>query len=291
MKKILITGCKGQLGRAVNQFYADHTDLELVNTDMEELDIANIDEVVALARKIQPYAIVNCAAYTAVDACETNRELAFKVNTLGARNLAVAASETGAKLVHISTDYVFDGTKQGAYYETDPTGPASVYGATKEAAERMVKELCNRFFILRTAWLYGDGKNFAKTMLRIADDNSSVRVVCDQVGTPTSTRELTRGIDSLLFGENYGLFHATCEGQCSWAEFARKIFALAGREMVVEDVTTVQYLSDFPQQAPRPANSVLENYMFKMTNGFQFAHWEEAITEYMKTLKEKGLDG
>ncbi len=284
MKKILVTGCNGQLGRAVNQFYAKAADLEFVNTDVQELDIANIDEVMALAREIKPYAVINCAAYTAVDACETNQDLAFKVNTLGARNLAIAAQETGAKLIHISTDYVFDGSKTGAYYETDPTGPASVYGSTKEAAERMVKELCSRYFILRTAWLYGDGKNFAKTMLRLAENNDKVRVVSDQIGTPTSALELTKGIDSLLFSENYGLFHATCEGQCSWADFAREVFGLAGKETIVEDVTTAQYLADYPQQAARPANSVLENYMFKMTNGYRFAHWQEAIAEYMKGI-------
>lgn len=284
MKKILITGCNGQLGRAVNLFYTDRTDLEFINTDVDNLDIADIDAVMELMRKTKPYAIINCAAYTAVDACETNRDLAFKVNTLGARNLAIAAQETKAKLVHISTDYVFDGTKQGAYYETDPTGPASVYGRTKEAAEKLVKELCNRFFILRTAWLYGDGKNFARTMLRIAESSDKVRVVCDQIGTPTSTLELVKGIDSLLFSDNYGLFHATCEGQCSWADFAEKVFALAGKEVAVEAVTTAQYLTDYPQQAARPANSVLENYMFKMTNGFSFAGWEEAIEEYMKTM-------
>lgn len=284
MKKILITGCNGQLGRAVNLFYTGRTDLEFINTDVDNLDIADIDAVMDLVRKTKPYAIINCAAYTAVDACETNRDLAFKVNTLGARNLAIAAGESEAKLVHISTDYVFDGTKQGAYYETDQTNPASVYGSTKEAAEKMVKELCSRYFILRTAWLYGEGKNFAKTMLRIAQSSDKVRVVCDQIGTPTSTLELVKGIDSLLFSNNYGLFHATCEGQCSWADFARKVFALAGKEMTVEAVTTAQYLADYPQQAARPANSVLENYMFKMTNGFSFADWEEAIEEYMKTI-------
>ncbi|MGN0304907.1 MAG: dTDP-4-dehydrorhamnose reductase [Lachnospiraceae bacterium] len=284
MKKILITGCNGQLGRAVNLFYTGRTDLEFINTDVDNLDIADIDAVMDLVRKTKPYAIINCAAYTAVDACETNRDLAFKVNTLGARNLAIAAGESEAKLVHISTDYVFDGTKQGAYYETDQTNPASVYGSTKEAAEKMVKELCSRYFILRTAWLYGEGKNFAKTMLRIAQSSDKVRVVCDQIGTPTSTLELVKGIDSLLFSNNYGLFHATCEGQCSWADFARKVFALAGKEMTVEAVTTAQYLADYPQQAARPANSVLENYMFKMTNGFSFANWEEAIEEYMKTI-------
>ena len=162
--------------------------------------------------------------------------------------------------------------------------PQSLMVAAKEAAERMVKELCHRHYILRTAWLYGDGKNFAKTMLRIAENNSKVRVVCDQIGTPTSTLELTKGIDSLLFSDNYGLFHATCEGQCSWADFAKEVFRLAGKDMEVEYVTTAQYLADYPQQAARPANSVLENYMFKMTNGYMFASWEDAIKEYMKTL-------
>ena len=135
-----------------------------------------------------------------------------------------------------------------------------------------------------TAGLYGDGKNFAKTMLRIAENNNKVRVVCDQIGTPTSTLELTKGIDSLLFSDNYGLFHATCEGKCSWADFAKEVFRLAGKEMEVEYVTTAQYLADYPQQAARPANSVLENYMFKMTNGYMFASWEDAIKEYMKTI-------
>lgn len=281
MKKIIVTGCNGQLGRAINKFYANRTDLELVNTDVDELDITNIDQVIDHVNGIKPYAIINCAAYTAVDACETNQDIAFKVNTIGPRNLAIAAQKAEAKIIHISTDYVFDGTKKGAYYETDATAPASVYGLTKEAAEKMVKDFCNRHFILRTAWLYGEGKNFAKTMLRIAETNNKVRVVCDQMGTPTSAWELTKGIDSLLFSDNYGLFHATCEGQCSWADFAKEVYRLAGKDMIVEEVTTQQYLADYPQQAKRPANSVLENYMFKMTNGYQFASWEDAIKEYM----------
>ena len=284
MKKLLVTGCNGQLGREINRFYAGNTQLEFVNTDVQQLDITNIDEVIALARQVQPYAILNCAAYTAVDACETNQDLAFRVNTLGARNLAIAAQETGAKLVHISTDYVFDGTKKGAYVETDPTAPRSVYGSTKEAAEKMVKELCSRHFILRTAWLYGEGKNFAKTMLRLAETSDRVRVVCDQVGNPTSAWELAGGIDSLLFSENYGLFHATCEGECCWADFAKEVFRLAGKQMTVEEVTTQQYLADYPQQALRPANSSLDNYMFRMSNGYRFAHWQDAIARYMETL-------
>ena len=159
--KIFVTGCNGQLGREMNRIYAGNRDIELVNTDVDELDITSVDAVMSFAKEVKPYAIINCAAYTAVDACETNQDLAFKVNTIGPRNLAIAARETGAKLLHVSTDYVFDGTKQTPYYETDAICPQSVYGSTKAEAEKMVQQMADRYFILRTAWLYGDGKNFA----------------------------------------------------------------------------------------------------------------------------------
>ena len=280
MKKMIITGCNGQLGREMNRLYAGNTDIELINTDVDELDITSIDAVMKLAKEVKPYAIINCAAYTAVDACETNQDIAFKVNTIGPRNLAIAARETGAKLLHVSTDYVFDGTKETPYYESDPICPQSVYGSTKAEAEKMVQQMADRYFILRTAWLYGDGKNFAKTMLRLAETNDTVKVVGDQYGTPTSAYELAKGIDSLLFSDNYGLFHATCEGSCNWAEFAAEIFRLAGKDTKVQAITTEEYGAP----ANRPAHSVLENYMFKMTNGYLFASWEDAIKEYMKTL-------
>ena len=280
MKKIIITGCNGQLGREMNRLYAGNTDIELVNTDVDELDITSIDAVMKLAKKVNPYAIINCAAYTAVDACETNQDIAFKVNTIGPRNLAIAARETGAKLLHVSTDYVFDGTKETPYYESDPICPQSVYGSTKAEAEKMVQQMADRYFILRTAWLYGDGKNFAKTMLRLAETNDMVKVVGDQYGTPTSAYELAKGIDSLLFTDNYGLFHATCEGSCNWAEFAAEIFRLAGKDTKVQAITTAEYGAP----ANRPAHSVLENYMFKMTNGYMFADWHDAIEKYLKEL-------
>ena len=280
MKKMIITGCNGQLGREMNRLYAGNTDIELVNTDVDELDITSIDAVMKLAKEVNPYAIINCAAYTAVDACETNQDIAFKVNTIGPRNLAIAARETGAKLLHVSTDYVFDGTKETPYYESDPICPQSVYGSTKAEAEKMVQQMADRYFILRTAWLYGDGKNFAKTMLRLAETNDTVKVVGDQYGTPTSAYELAKGIDSLLFSDNYGLFHATCEGSCNWAEFAAEIFRLAGKDTKVQAITTAEYGAP----ANRPAHSVLENYMFKMTNGYLFADWHDAIERYMKEL-------
>lgn len=171
MKKIIVTGCNGQLGRAVNLFFRDNKDISFVNTDVGELDITNIDKVMELAREVQPYAIINCAAHTGVDACETEYDKAFKINAIGPRNLSIAARETGAKLMHISTDYVFDGKGTRPYVETDATNPQGAYGSTKLAGENFVKDFADRYFILRTAWLYGDGKNFAKTMLRLSETN------------------------------------------------------------------------------------------------------------------------
>lgn len=280
MKKIIVTGCNGQLGRAVNLFFKENKDISFVNTDVGELDITNIDKVMELAREVQPYAIINCAAHTGVDACETEYDKAFKINAVGPRNLSIAARETGAKLMHISTDYVFDGKGTRPYVETDATNPQGAYGSTKLAGEEFVKDFAGRYFILRTAWLYGDGKNFAKTMLRLSESNDKVRVVGDQFGSPTSASELTKAINALLFTENYGLFHATCEGSCSWAEFAAEVFRLAGKNTAVEAITT----EEFGAPAPRPACSILENRMFKLTTDFMFADWHEAIAEYMKTL-------
>ena len=282
MKKIIVTGCNGQLGRAVNEYYKNAADISFVNTDVAELDITDIDAVMKLAREVNPYAIINCAAHTAVDACESQYEKAFAINAIGARNLAIASRETGAKLVHISTDYVFDGKGTRPYVETDPTNPMGAYGSTKLAGEEFVKAFADRWFILRTAWLYGDGKNFAKTMLRLSETHDEVRVVGDQFGSPTSTVELTKAIDALLFTENYGLFHATCEGSCCWADFAKEVFRLAGKDTHVEAITTEEYGAP----APRPAYSVLDNRMFRLTTDFSFADWHDAIAEYMK--KELG---
>lgn len=278
MKKIIVTGCNGQLGRAVNKLYAGSNEYEFVNTDVGELDITNIDQVMALAREVKPYAIINCAAHTAVDACETEADKAYRINAIGPRNLSIAATETDAKMIHISTDYVFDGKGTRPYKEFDPVGPQGMYGITKLAGENFVKDFANKYFIIRTAWLYGDGKNFVKTMLRLSETNDKVRVVRDQVGSPTSAEELARAIAYLLPTENYGLFHGTCEGDCSWAEFAQEIFRLAGKSTVVDAITTEEYGA----AAARPAYSILDNYMLKLTTDFMFADWHEAIEKYIK---------
>lgn len=276
-KKIMITGANGQLGRAVNLQYAGSGEYELINTDVGELDITKIDKVMEFVRGVKPYAIINCAAYTAVDACEKEEDLAFRINAIGPRNLSIAATETGAKMMHVSTDYVFDGNGTRPYRETDPTGPQGAYGRTKLAGEDFVREFGDRHFIIRTAWLYGDGKNFVKTMLRLSETNDKVRVVMDQVGSPTSADELAKAIAYLLPTENYGLFHGTCEGDCSWAQFTEEIFRLAGKNTIVEAITSEEYAA----AAKRPAYSILENYMLKMTTDFMFADWHDAIAEYI----------
>ena len=234
MKKIIVTGCNGQLGRAVNELLKGSEEYELVNTDVgaavsatpgaRELDITDVKKVTEFVDEIKPYAIINCAAHTNVDACETQIDLAYKINAIGPRNLAIAARKNDAKLIHISTDYVLSGTGDRPFTEFDPVGPNTAYGKTKLAGENFVKEFSDKHFILRTAWLYGDGKNFVKTMLRLSEDHDEVRVVNDQFGTPTSAKELAKAILYLLPTENYGLFHATCEGSSHWAHFANLIF-------------------------------------------------------------------
>ena len=198
MKKIIVTGCNGQLGRAVNLEFQNNLEVEFVNTDVGELDITNIDMVMELVREVKPYAIINCAAHTGVDACEDEWDKAYKINAIGPRNLSIAASETGAKMIHVSTDYVFNGKADRPYTEFDKPDPQGAYGVTKLAGENMVRDFADRYFILRTAWLYGDGKNFVKTMLRLSENNDKVRVVGDQVGSPTSAKELAAAIDQLM---------------------------------------------------------------------------------------------
>ena len=282
MKKLIITGCNGQLGRAVNELLKDNTEYECVNTDVAELDITDMDAVNALFEEVKPYAVINCAAYTAVDKCETDKDNAYRINAIGPRNLSIAATKYDAKMVHVSTDYVFPGDGTVPYTEFDTTGPQSAYGATKLAGEHFVQQFATKYFIIRTAWLYGDGNNFARTMLRLSETHDKVRVVNDQFGTPTSAKELAKAILYLLPTENYGLFHGTCEGSCSWADFAAEVFRLAGLPIKVEGISTEEYGSP----TKRPAYSILENKMFKLTTDFMFADWKDAIAEYMKDYQK-----
>lgn len=289
MKKILITGCNGQLGRAINAEYKKD-DVEFINTDVVEgegitaLDITKVDEVLALVRKTRPDVIINCAAHTNVDKCEEQWDLAYQINAIGPRNLSIAATEVDAKMIHVSTDYVFEGNGTRPYTEFDAPNPVSAYGRTKLEGENFVKAFAKKYFILRTAWLYGDGKNFVKTMLRLAETHDTVSVVEDQLGSPTSAVELAKMIHHLEQTENYGLFHATCEGDTNWADFAEAIFAKAGLSTKVNHVSSEEYAKMNPASAKRPAYSILDNYMLRLTSDFRMADWQSALDVYMKEL-------
>lgn len=289
MKKILVTGCNGQLGRAIRKEY-EKEQVEFINTDVVEgdgvisLDITDIEAVLKLTRERKPDVIINCAAHTNVDKCEEQWDLAYKINAIGPRNLSIAARELDAKMIHVSTDYVFEGNGTQPYTEFDAPNPVSAYGKTKLEGEKFVKEFALKYFILRTAWLYGDGKNFVKTMLKLAENHDEVSVVCDQLGSPTSAVELAKMIHYLEETENYGLFHATCEGDTNWADFAEEIFKLAGKNTKVNHVTSVQYKEMNPASANRPAYSILDNYMLRLTSDYKMADWHEALEVYMKTL-------
>lgn len=272
--KILVTGANGQLGREIARQGSGH---ELILTDVTKLDITDNAAVRDFFRTVKPQAVIHCAAYTNVDAAESDVDGAFRVNVVGAQNIAAGCLESGARMVYVSTDYVFDGTKQEPYREFDPVRPQSVYGVTKEQGESIVRQILGRHYILRTAWLYGDGNNFVRTMLRLAEQNPSLRVVDDQVGTPTSTVDLARAIFTVLQSDSYGTYHATCQGQCSWYDFAREIFRQAGKQVTVTPVTT----AEFPRPAKRPAHSVLDNYMLRMTVGDLMRPWQEALAEYV----------
>ncbi len=282
MKRILITGAKGQLGRALNEFYGKDPSVEIINTDVGDLDITSEKEVMRAVLDAKPDILINCAAHTQVDACESDRERAYQINAEGPKNLSLAANAADAVLVHISTDYVFDGKSKRPYVEEDAYNPQSVYGETKLAGEEFVKETARKYFIVRTAWLYGEGKNFVNAMLRQAETKDSVRVVGDQTGTPTSAEEVVKVIDLLLGSDKYGVYHATCEGSCTWAEFAEKIFELCGKNVEVHAITTEEYGAP----AKRPAYSILDNRKLREEFGYTMAHWEEAVQKY---LKDRGL--
>lgn len=292
MKKILVTGCNGQLGRAIRKEYAGDA-VEFINTDVVagdgvvSLDITDVEAVLKLARETKPDVIINCAAHTNVDKCEEQWDLAYQINALGPRNLSIAARELDAKMIHVSTDYVFEGNGTRPYTEFDAPNPVSAYGKTKLEGEKFVKEFAPKHFILRSAWLYGDGKNFVKTMLALSENHDEINVVCDQVGSPTSAVELAKMIHHLEGTENYGLFHATCEGDTNWADFTEEIFRKTGKTTKVNHVTSVQYKEMNPASADRPAYSILDNYMLRLTSDYRMADWHDALDIYLKELTVK----
>ncbi len=296
--KILITGANGQLGSELSKCFAEgKTDLgplpqkllraTVLATDVDTLDITDRHEVAAYVRHYAPDAIISCAAYTNVDGCETNADAAFAVNALGARNLAMAAEEIHAKLCHISTDYVFSGAAAEPVREYEQPAPRSVYGKTKLMGEEYVREFCSRYFILRTAWLYGAvGGNFVKTMLRLAKKTGAVTVVNDQVGNPTNAADLAHEILQLLVTKEYGVYHCTGNGVCSWYDFAAEIIRLSGIPATVSPCTTQEFISKATKQiAARPAYSALDHMMLRATVGDEMRDWKTALADFFTKYK------
>ena len=277
--KIVVTGCDGQLGKEIiKELNKENKTLknEIFALNREKLDICDIDKVNNCILSINPDIVINCAAFTKVDLCEDEVELAYKVNSIGPKNLAIYCEKVNAKLVHISTDYVFDGNKN-IYREDDITNPQSVYGKSKLLGEQYVQSFSSKYFIIRTAWLYGDGNNFVKTMLKLSESKNEINVVNDQIGTPTSTKDLAKVILKLIYTENYGLYHGTNKGSCSWYEFSKKIFEMKNIDIKVNPISSKEYAS----KVKRPQYSVLDNFLLRTINLDDFREWEEALSEYL----------
>ncbi|MBW7650387.1 dTDP-4-dehydrorhamnose reductase [Anoxybacillus sp. ST4] len=276
--KVVVTGAKGQLGTDVVHLLADRG-YEVYGYGREELDITNFDQVKQVITEIRPDVVIHAAAYTKVDLAESEPDQAFLINAYGTRNVAVVSEAVGAKLVYISTDYVFDGTATTPYNEFAPTNPLSIYGKSKLAGEQFVRDLHSKFFIVRTSWVYGKhGNNFVKTMLKLAQERDELMVVHDQVGCPTYTVDLSNCILELIQTEKYGIYHVSNSGHCSWYEFAKAIFEEAGIKVKVNPCTT----KDFPRPAPRPVYSVLAHMALRM-NGFrELPYWRDSLRDFLR---------
>ena len=278
--KILIVGSNGMLGHDLQKALKNNH--ELILTTSKTLDITDEKQVMDVICENKPDIVINSAAYTDVDGCEENQDVAYAVNGQGVRNLALACKKIDCPLVHISTDYVFNGKNDKPWVEDDEIGPISIYGKSKRKGEEAILEILDKYFIVRTAWLYGiNGKNFPKTMLELGKNHSEITVVYDEVGTPTYTPDLAYGISQLIESDLYGIYHLTNSGSCSWCEFARYIFEVADMDVNVIPVTA----SEFARPAPRPSYSVLENKNW-VKNGFEpLRSYKEAIKEYIELIK------
>lgn len=275
--KIMITGANGQLGRELSEWTTETA--EIIGFGRHELDITSLPACRNLFALHQPDVVIHCAAYTAVDKAESEPDEAFRVNAAATRNVAIAAREVGAKLCYISTDYVFDGTGTTPYNEYDQTNPLTVYGKSKFAGEQLVQTLHDRYYIVRTSWVFGkNGNNFVKTMLKLAVDRDQLKVVADQIGSPTYTYDLAEFLLELVHTDYYGIYHASNSGTCSWYDFAQAIFEESGSKIILEPCTT----AEFPRPAPRPAYSVMDHSAMR-SNGFNVLRpWREALNHYLK---------
>lgn len=293
--KLLITGAKGQLGMQlrsvlergrselgkIDDIYSN-ADIKYVSHN--DLDITNLNDVLDYVEQYKPNAIINCAAYTNVDKCESDTDNAFKVNAIGPRNLAIASHKVNAKLLHISTDYVFSGEGSEPYKEYDIPNPVSVYGKTKLLGEQYVRNFCDKYFIVRTAWLYGKyGKNFVYTIINAAKERGYLEVVNDQRGNPTNVEDLAYHILKLILTDEYGIYHCTGNGECSWYDFACKIVEYADIKCRVMSITS----DKIKREAKRPSYSSLDNMMLRCTIGDKMRNWDDALKSFIDGFESK----
>ncbi|MGN1327427.1 MAG: dTDP-4-dehydrorhamnose reductase [Clostridia bacterium] len=275
--KILITGANGMLANAVKEEFENE---EVICTDVAELDITNVENVNEFVTKVKPDYIINCAAYTAVDKAEENEELVYKINAIGPKNLAVAAKANDATLVHISTDYVFGGEKpvEEDYSEDDEKNPQAVYGTTKLAGEKFIENNCSNYYIFRTAWLYGEGHNFVRTMLKLAQERDEVKVVNDQHGSPTYAVDLANIIHQAIDKKiPFGIYNATNIGYTTWYDFTKMIYKIKNVDCKVTPVTS----EEFKSPAKRPKNSQMSKDKL-LKNGIVIPTYEDALARYLE---------
>lgn len=280
INKVWVIGESGQLGTAINELL-NRREVEVLNTDLEEVDVTEARSVLNFGEMNRPDVIINCAGITSIVECEMNLDKAYKVNAIGARNVSMVTRRIGAKLIHLSTDDVFDGMSQTPYGEFDSPTPHSIYGKSKLVGEQFVKDFAERYFIIRSNWIYGKGDNFIKDLLALAKQKEMIQVSNEAFGSPTSAKELAKFVIYLMQSNEYGVYHATCEGNCSRYEFAQEIIRLAGLTTKLEAVShekdeiTIQ----------RPAYTILDNLMLRLLGNYQMPHWKEALAAYMNTLK------
>lgn len=280
--KIIVTGAKGQLGSDV-VLQLNKTGAEAIEADLPDFDITDGNAVENFIAGSGADGVIHCAAYTNVDSAETQRELCGRINIDGTRNIARSCEKHGIKLLYISTDYVFSGEGTEPFETDSPNAPCNYYGTSKLGGENAALDECSKCFVVRISWVFGEnGKNFVKTMLRLAEERDEITVVCDQIGSPTYTKDLAKLLCEMIAGEKYGVYHATNEGFCSWAEFAQTIMEYSGSSTKITPISSNEYKS----VAVRPANSRLSKKALDV-NGFErLPHWQDALKRFLNNVKE-----
>lgn len=278
--KVLVTGVNGQLGYDVVK-ELDKRGHQAIGVDRKEMDLTSIEQIKECIKNVNPEAIIHCAAYTAVDKAEDEEELCRRVNAIATKEIAEHAKILDVPMIYISTDYVFDGTKDGEYTEEDIPNPINVYGKTKYEGEVYVQELLEKYYIVRISWVFGEnGNNFIDTMLKLSKDREQLNVINDQVGSPTYTKDLATLLVDMIDNNKYGIYHATNEGYCTWYEFANEIFNLSNVSIEVNHILT----SEYPTKAKRPMNSKMNKDKLNINGFIKLRAWKDALKDYIETI-------